>query len=199
MGDFGQKPVGREYKGHSGIARESPWLTHEDLLAVGKRELTVTIEKVIEYRNVKFDGGRNKPICIALKFVKGSRELVLNRTNTKTLNKMFGYDTTAWFGQKITLFVTDTKAEGGEVVECIRIRERQSQAVKSADDFLGGGEKAGESSPPVTAADALDHAADILDLTTTEFEALLTKHGGDRAAAANELSGRVDEKLAKEA
>ena len=80
-------PEGDIYKGPSGIARESNWLTNEDI--PHDRDSVVTIETVIIRRNVQMQGGRPKNIALSLKFVGKSRELMLNATNRKTLAALF--------------------------------------------------------------------------------------------------------------
>ena len=69
-------PNGEVYKGPCGIGRDSPWLTNEDL--PHDRDVTATIESVVLRKNLKMQGGRDKPVGLSLKFVGRNRELLLN-------------------------------------------------------------------------------------------------------------------------
>ena len=54
--------------------------------------------------------------------LKGQKPFIINRTNAKTISKL--YDTPYiedWVGKKITLFPTTTRV-AGETVECLRVR-----------------------------------------------------------------------------
>jgi hypothetical protein len=110
-----------EFAGLSGEMREAtPWLSAEDLM--GRGEVAVTIEKVIEHRNVKFQAGRTKEKAFAVAFVGKQRQLVLNATNRKTLAQMYGAKVADWKGKAITLVVGTTELKG-EQVPCIRIKK----------------------------------------------------------------------------
>ena len=131
------RPVGKPYEGHSGIARDSIWLTHEDLELAGKTEMTLTIDWVEHFDEVKFQQGRVRTNYLALHFVGAKRILGVNATIRKTLNKMFGEFAKGWKGQKVTLFITKAKnPEGGGQVKCIRVRETASASVKQAQERL---------------------------------------------------------------
>lgn len=190
----GKPAVGKRFEGHTGIARESQWLTSDDLQARGNNELTVKIQEVQLFRDVKFEGGRSKDVAIGLKFEKLSRVLLLNATNRKALNAMFGKVAKAWFGQTITLYVTQTRL-AGETVDCLRIRNKASRAATPGEDFLHGEDDEPRASMPAGEADrdTFDQACDVLGVPLDERLALLTKHRGDRAAAERELSARANE------
>lgn len=150
-----EAPVGVEYDGPSGIARESTWLTHEDL--VEGRDSTVTIEKVLRYPEVVFEQGRVKKNAIGLQFKETKRVLLVNSTNRKLLNSMFGSLTKAWKGQKITLFDTETEAYG-ETVKCVRIRKKGARAATAAEQFLHEDEGVKAATPATNGADISDPA-----------------------------------------
>lgn len=132
-----KKIKGEKYDGPSGIAHESQWLHSDDLIQ--GREQKVKIEAVHKYTDVEFKGGRGgdqiHAIVLALKFVGKEKELGLNRTNTKILNKMFTSRTGAWVGKEVTLYVTQTMCFG-EMVDCLRIRDTGSRAATAAEEFL---------------------------------------------------------------
>jgi hypothetical protein len=104
MSDNYDVPKGVDYKGPSGIARDSIWLTSEDL--PHDRDTLVTIEAVVRRNNVTFQGGRKKLVMLSLKFVGKTRELGLNATNRKTLMALFhSNECAAWYGKRIKLFI----------------------------------------------------------------------------------------------
>lgn len=133
-----EKPFGKEYEGPSGIARESNWLTSEDL--VEGRDVEVEVEQVVLYPEVTFQGGRKRNNMLGLIFKGKDRVLGLNATNRKVMNAMYGNIARAWKGQKITLYVTQTQM-AGETVNCVRIRDKGSRAATAAEDLLHGARK----------------------------------------------------------
>lgn len=84
-----------------------------------KGDTTVAIERV-EAKELTAQGGRKskKPIVY---FTGAEKGLACNKTNAKIIAAMYGNDTAAWAGKKITLFATTTSM-GGETVDCIRVR-----------------------------------------------------------------------------
>ena len=128
-------PKGEAYKGPSGIARESTWLTSEDL--PHDRDTIVEIEQVTIRRNLKMQGGREKPIGLSLKFRGKGRELLLNATNRAILGKLCGTnDTATWYGQRIALYVEqDIRRPDGTKGPAVRIRaKRMEQPVPAPVD-----------------------------------------------------------------
>ena len=60
----------------------------------------------------------------------GGKGMLLNRTNAKTITTLLGSrETDDWFGQKITIFPTQTEFKG-ESVPCIRVNVRTIAAKK---------------------------------------------------------------------
>lgn len=118
-------PTGTEYRGPSGIARESNWLTNEDI--PHDKETIVTIESVIVRRNLRLQGGKPKEVALSLKFVGKQRELLLNATNRKTLNALFGTNECAeWFSKRIALYVEqDVRRVDGTKGPAVRIKARR--------------------------------------------------------------------------
>lgn len=94
------------------------WLFAFDLQG---KDVTLTIERV-EAGNVSGTGGKKtrKPV-VHFKEGQNKKPLALAVTNCKTIAGMYGNDTDAWVGKRITLFPTTTTF-GGETVECIRVR-----------------------------------------------------------------------------
>lgn len=121
-------PSGTEYRGPSGIARESQWLTNEDL--PHDKESIVTIQSVVLRRNLTMQGGRPKNVALSLKFVGKERELLLNATNRKTLAALFGTnDCAEWFSKRIALYVEqDVRRPDGTKGPAVRIRAKRIDA-----------------------------------------------------------------------
>ena len=84
-----------------------------------KEERTVTIQSVAQ-ENVKNMDGKDE-LCIVAK-LHNSKPVILNRTNCKTISKIYGTPNIEdWTGKKITLFVASVKAFG-ETVDALRIK-----------------------------------------------------------------------------
>ena len=100
----------------------SKWLTAADLPEEG---LILTI-RIIDIEKMR--DGTEKPIVY---FKEESKGLVLNKTNAKSIEKMYGDDTDDWVGQRISLFSTFTDF-GGDQVECIRVKPKKPKDAKPA-------------------------------------------------------------------
>lgn len=86
------------------------------------KDLIVTIDTV-KRELVTGQGGKKEECTIA--HLKGQKPFILNRTNMKMIQKIYGTPyIEEWTGKKITLFVAKIKAFGEENVECLRIREQ---------------------------------------------------------------------------
>jgi hypothetical protein len=118
-------PPGADYRGPSGIARESLWLSSEDL--PHDKDTEVTIESVVLRRNLTMQGGRPKVVALSLKFVGKQRELMLNATNRKTLGAIFETnECEAWFQKRILLFVEQgVRRPDGTRGPAVRIRAKR--------------------------------------------------------------------------
>jgi hypothetical protein len=82
-------------------------------------DLTVKITKVVR-EIVKGENGKSEECTVA--YLEGTKPLILNRTNSKTITKLYGTPyIEEWVGKWITIYPTTTKV-AGEIVECLRIR-----------------------------------------------------------------------------
>ena len=120
-----EQPECKEFTGMASHMRDSEYLASEDFKVADKDgyvQVVVTIEKVLERRNVIFEGGRKKPRIWTLRLVGKERELVVNATNREMLKKLFGPDSRKWIGQKILLWVDTTVKLKGESKPGIRIK-----------------------------------------------------------------------------
>lgn len=83
------------------------------------REVTVQIEKVFAGELMGEKGRKSKKPMI--KFVGKDKKLAVNKTNGKTISKMYGKNTDDWVERWITIYPTTTEF-GGETVDCIRVK-----------------------------------------------------------------------------
>jgi len=95
---------------------DSEFLHHYDLK---KDEATVEIESV-EGATLVGQGGRKSKRPV-VKFKGAEKGLVLNKTNGKAIAALYGNDTAAWPGNKVTLYKAQTSL-AGETVECLRVK-----------------------------------------------------------------------------
>lgn len=112
------------YRGPCGIARESLWLTQEDL--PHDKDTVVTIEAIHRRNNVEFTN-ETKKVAVSAKFKGAARELLLNATHRNVLTKLSGSASCgSWFGMTIALFVDpDAKLFGGKTGPAVRIRAKR--------------------------------------------------------------------------
>jgi len=90
-------------------------------------ELTATIEKVI-VEGVKSDRGTEN--C-KVAYLKGHKPMILNVTNCKVIQSIFDSPFIEdWKGKDITIYVDKVKAFG-EVMDCLRIRKIDNNAILS--------------------------------------------------------------------
>ncbi len=91
------------------------WLTAADL---SERGLVLTIGDVTLE---KMSDGNEKPV---ISFVEHEKGLVCNKTNAKTIAKLYGDDTDDWSGQQITIYPTKVDFKG-ERVDAIRVNHKK--------------------------------------------------------------------------
>lgn len=124
MGD--KLEAGEVYKGPAGVLKDSNWLTAETLPT--DKDTVVTIEAVVRRKVVEFNrsGKREQKTSYgSLRFVGKEKELGLNSTNLRVLCALFGSETTAWFGQKVALYVDPNVSAFGQIVSAVRIRAKR--------------------------------------------------------------------------
>lgn len=84
------------------------------------KDKIVTIKKIVT-ELVTGNAGR-KDNCIVAYFSDEEKPMILNKTNCKTIQKIYGTPLIEeWVGKKIVLFASTTSL-AGETVECLRIR-----------------------------------------------------------------------------
>jgi hypothetical protein len=97
---------------------------------------------------------------VILTFDEGGKPLMGNKTNCKTIAKLYGDNPKDWLGKKITLFVTEVDMKG-EQVDAIRIRSKPPRPAKPAAAPTG-------KTKPVTQKEA-DEAGDDFGDDETPF------------------------------
>lgn len=93
-------------------------------------EKVVTIKKVCKEEVNSTDG--KKSMCLVAYFEESSKPMVLNKTNCKTIEKIYSPFTDDWIGKKITVFAQKVKAFG-DTVDALRIRP--TRPVEKAVDY----------------------------------------------------------------
>lgn len=111
------------------------------------REVTAQIEKVYAGELMGEKGRKSKKPMI--KFVGKEKKLALNKTNGKTIAKLYGKDTDEWVGKWITFYPTTTDF-GGETVDCIRIKPNIPQPRNGASNGRGGNGRGRAEQPNLT-------------------------------------------------
>jgi hypothetical protein len=87
------------------------------------KEVVVTIENVVGGELTSQGGKKNKKPIIS--FVGKEKKFVCNVTNAKTIAAMYGNHVEKWKGQKITLYVSQTRDPStGSDIDCLRVRQK---------------------------------------------------------------------------
>lgn len=104
----------------------SEFLAADELIG---RDIAMTI-KSVSIGEIPIAGTSKSEKRPVIEFAERPKKLVLNRTNAKTIAKLYGVMTKDWIGRAVTLFPTTTKLKG-ETVDCIRIRPSIPSEVKA--------------------------------------------------------------------
>lgn len=86
------------------------------------KDVALTI-RTVSIGELPLAGSTKKEKRPVVTFEETPKKLVLNKTNAKTLAKLFGVQTSEWVGKRVAFYPTMTKF-GKDDVECIRVRER---------------------------------------------------------------------------
>lgn len=100
----------------------------------GKNGVALTIASVSVEALKTNKGTEKKPVIHFKEMIERhqrgngpEKKLVLNKTNAKVIAKMYGFETNAWVGKKITLFPTQCEAFG-ETVDCVRVMKQNGDS-----------------------------------------------------------------------
>lgn len=101
----------------------SKWLRSADC---EDGDLVLTIADI---KQEKIGQGSQADDKWVLSFEEEEKGLVLNKTNTNTIARLYGDDTDDWIGKQITLFATEVQFQG-DMVEAIRVRSKPPRQPK---------------------------------------------------------------------
>lgn len=130
------------------------------------------------------------------------KKLALNKTNGKTIAKLYGKDTEDWVGELITIYATTTEF-GGETRDCIRVRPRrpersdgqsQPRADRRAPERQGGSSK-GRSGSSKAERDAAEVSAVTARRLIEAYEQVDVVAGYERLAELKIERGRAWETM----
>ncbi len=95
------------------------------------RDVIVTIED-IKQGEVQNGTKKDKKPIITLRGKE--KKLICNATNAKTIARMYGNNVESWIGKRVSLYISETNSQGGEIVPCIRIRPQPPQSKQAAPE-----------------------------------------------------------------
>lgn len=108
--------------------KDLPKFNHVDLLFPSNylkaadlrgKDVTITIDDIEPRHELNNKNGTDlRPI---IRMAGKEKMWVLNKTNAKTIAKMYGNEVTAWIGKKVTIYPTQISV-AGEICDCIRVR-----------------------------------------------------------------------------
>lgn len=81
------------------------------------KQVTVTIARA--YMEV-LEGEKGKENRLIFAFERGTKEMVVNKTNAFCMKEMFSNKVASWVGRRITMYPTETPL-GKKIVPCIRL------------------------------------------------------------------------------
>lgn len=111
-----------------GLLFPSKYLSADDLRG---KDHVVVIDAISPRDELQRQGGKKeyKPV---IRFKGRNKALVLNKTNARTIAKLYGNEVTAWIGKAITLYPTRVQF-GGSDVDAIRVRPTEPQAAAARE------------------------------------------------------------------
>lgn len=115
----------RDYP-HVDLLFPSDYITAADLMS---RDVTVIIDKIEPRHELRRQNGKDyRPVVV----LRGkAKKWVLNKTNAKTIARLYGPEVMGWIGKAVTLFPTDVPF-GDRTVPAIRVRPRMPAMKGSA-------------------------------------------------------------------
>ena len=85
------------------------------------KDLLVTIEAVNKETVMGHDGKEKQ--CVVAKLKGAKKAMILNKTNMKIIEKMYGPFVEDWVGKAVTLYVVHGVKAFGDVVDGIRVKK----------------------------------------------------------------------------
>jgi hypothetical protein len=96
-------------------------------------ERTLTIKGVKQELVQGSDGKKEE--CIVVRFIENEKPMIMNKTNLKTIAKLYGSYIEDWAGKRITVYVEKVKAFG-DLVEALRIKAKVPQATMKEPEVI---------------------------------------------------------------
>lgn len=132
----------------------------------GESDLILTID-FVRQEQVTGNNGKKEQCIVAHFKERDVKPMILNRTNCKTITKVFGTPyLEEWANRQIAIYV-DTTRLAGEVVECLRIRPyapKQTKQTATANTEL----VCADCGKPITDAYGMS-AAQVADSTNKKY------------------------------
>lgn len=101
----------------------------------GKREVIATISELAQDKVVGQQG--RKEDCFVVHFKEFSKPMILNRTNSKAIEKVSGSGLVEdWIGVQVTLYVEKNVKAFGEQVDALRIRDTKPTRQTMTDEIF---------------------------------------------------------------
>ena len=99
------------------------------------QDMILTIKQV---RKEEITGtGGKKEECIVCHWKENQKPMILNVTNCRTIAKMLKTPyIEKWSGHRVQIYA-DTTRFGGEIVECLRVRQKEPEEAKIACEECG--------------------------------------------------------------
>jgi len=134
------------------------------------KDITIKIKQVVR-EIVKGINGKSEECTVA--HIEGNKPLILNRTNCKTIAKIYGTPFIEdWSGKSITIYAAVTKLKGDDV-ECLRIRELAIDKPKlNTDNDQFNKAKQAIESGTITREQAIEKLKKVFSLTPEIEKAL---------------------------
>lgn len=119
--------------------KETHWKKNFNYNYIGSYELSCGEERTLTIKEtkqekVKDQSGREE-MCFVAYFQGSSKPMVLNKTNCKTIEKLYGPFIENWIGKKIIIKSEKVKAFG-DVVDALRVKKSVPQTEKIDIDSI---------------------------------------------------------------
>ena len=117
--------VGESITGSYRLPDESNFLAADDLPSDENKTIALTITNATKEVVTSPTNQQREKVC--LHFEETSKILALNKTNARSISRVLKNEIKNWFGAKIYIYRTTTKAFGNDQLPCIRIKNVEVQ------------------------------------------------------------------------
>ena len=114
--------------------RNSAYLGTYDL--DGGKDVIFTIKEIIG--ETVFSGDGKSSAEVVAVFLETKKKMIMNATNCKRLEKLYGKDYEGWSGKKVQVYIDNHIRVGREITDGLRIREYvpKDNAQKSSNNLI---------------------------------------------------------------